>query len=76
MRAAGFGDIRDNAARLNARVDHVRDGVDGNFTNARLQSQCPLRIVGHIGLIADGAVADGVMDALGKRAIRFDCFAI
>lgn len=54
----------------------VRDGVAGNFTNAHLQSHCPLRVVGHIGLIADGSVADGVLDALAKRPVSFNCFAI
>jgi triacylglycerol lipase len=49
---------------------------DGNITNKALQSQCWLRVVGHLGLIIDGAVYSGVQDALEKRPISFNCFAL
>jgi triacylglycerol lipase len=49
---------------------------DGNITNSALQSQCWLRVVGHLGLITDGAVYSGVQDALEKRGITFNCFAL
>ncbi|MGH9113394.1 MAG: alpha/beta fold hydrolase [Acidimicrobiales bacterium] len=49
---------------------------DGNITNKSLQSQCWLRVVGHLGLILDGAVYSGVEDALEKRPITFSCFAL
>ena len=49
---------------------------DGNITNRSLQSQCWLRVIGHLGLIVDGAVYSGVQDALEKRPISFDCFAL
>ncbi len=52
------------------------DASDGNITNRALQSQCFFRIVGHLGLIVDGAVYSGVEDALEKRSIRFNCFAL
>jgi triacylglycerol esterase/lipase EstA (alpha/beta hydrolase family) len=52
------------------------NAADGNITNRALQSQCFLRIVGHLGLIVDGAVYSGVEDALEKQPIRFNCFAL
>jgi len=52
------------------------DAADGKITNKSLQSQCWLRVVGHLGLILDGAVYSGVEDALEKRPIRFSCFAL
>ncbi|HZA00391.1 MAG TPA: alpha/beta fold hydrolase [Acidimicrobiales bacterium] len=52
------------------------DAGDGNITNKTLQSQCWFRIVGHLGLIVDGAVYSGVEDALEKRPITFNCFAL
>lgn len=48
----------------------------GDITNRVLQSQCPLRFVGHLGLAVDGAIADGIVDGLRKEPIRFNCFAI
>src|SRR5918995_1653571 len=50
------------------------NAADGNITNKSLQSQCWLRVVGHLGLIVDGAVYSGVQDALEKRPISFSCF--
>jgi triacylglycerol lipase len=52
------------------------NAADGNITNRALQSQCFVRIVGHLGLILDGAVYSGVEDALEKRLITFSCFAL
>jgi triacylglycerol esterase/lipase EstA (alpha/beta hydrolase family) len=52
------------------------NAADGNITNRTLQSQCFLRVVGHLGLIVDGAVYSGVEDALEKRPITFSCFAL
>jgi triacylglycerol lipase len=52
------------------------NAADGNVTNRALQSQCFLRVVGHLGLIVDGAVYSGVEDALQKQPIRFNCFAL
>jgi triacylglycerol lipase len=52
------------------------NAADGNITNKSLQSQCWARIVGHAGLIVDGAVYSGVQDALAKRSISFNCFAL
>ena len=52
------------------------NAADGNITNRALQSQCFVRIVGHLGLIVDGAVYSGVEDALEKQPVRFNCFAL
>ena len=52
------------------------NAADGNITNRALQSQCFLRIVGHLGLIVDGAVYSGVRVALEKQPITFSCFAL
>lgn len=49
---------------------------DGNIANITVQSQCFLRLPGHLGLIFDGAVADGVKDALRNETVRMSCFAV
>ena len=49
---------------------------DGNITNRTLQSECWARFPGHLLLIVDGAVYSGVQDALAKRPIDFNCFAV
>jgi len=48
---------------------------DGNIANIRVQSQCWLRFPGHLGLILDGAVYDGVRDALRNERVRMNCWA-
>jgi triacylglycerol esterase/lipase EstA (alpha/beta hydrolase family) len=49
---------------------------DGNNANVRIQSQCWARLVGHIGLATDGTVYSGIQDALAKRSITLNCWAI
>lgn len=49
--------------------------VNDGATNVLLQDQCPLRVVDHLGLIADGSIADGVVDALKDQPVDFDCLA-
>ena len=49
---------------------------DGNIANITVQSQCWLRFPGHLGLIFDGAVADGVTDALRNATVRMNCWAL
>jgi len=49
---------------------------DGNIANVTVQAQCPLRFPGHLTLITDGAVADGILDALRGEAVRMSCFAL
>lgn len=49
---------------------------DGNIANIAVQSQCFARLPGHLGLIFDGAVADGVRDALAGGSVRMNCFAV
>lgn len=50
----------------------LKDGA----TNVKVQSQCWLRVVGHLGLILDGTVYSGVQDALEHRPITLNCFAV
>lgn len=50
----------------------LRDGA----TNVLVQSQCPLRVVGHVGLALDGAVYDGVHDALRGARVDLNCWAL
>ena len=44
--------------------------------NALVQSWCPLRIVGHLGLVLDGTTYTMVQDALADRSITPNCFAL
>jgi triacylglycerol lipase len=53
----------------NARIN---DGA----TNMSLQSQCWWKVVGHVGLILDGAVYGMVRSALRGGAITTNCFAL
>jgi triacylglycerol esterase/lipase EstA (alpha/beta hydrolase family) len=48
---------------------------DGNIANIAVQNQCALRFPMHLGLILDGAVADGVKDALRHETVRMNCWA-
>jgi len=50
----------------------LRDGA----TNVKVQSQCFFRVVGHLGLILDGTVYDGVRDALRNESVRMNCWAL
>lgn len=66
--------IRTSLDELVRPVDNATlfDGA----VNVRVQSQCPLRIVGHLGLIFDGTVYDGVRDALAGGPVRLNCLAL
>ncbi|GIU84466.1 MAG: lipase [Acidimicrobiales bacterium] len=44
--------------------------------NVKVQDQCWARVVGHVGLILDGAVYDGIRDALGGEPVRLKCWAL
>ena len=48
---------------------------DGNLQNVTVQNQCWLRLPGHLGLILDGAVADGVNDFLKGGSVNMNCWA-
>jgi triacylglycerol lipase len=50
----------------------MRDGA----TNVLTQSQCPFRLIEHLNLALDGAVYDGVRDALLGQPVRLNCFAV
>jgi len=41
-----------------------------------VQSKCWLRVVGHVGLILDGAVYSGIRQALQGQPISLSCFAL
>ncbi|MFU8872610.1 lipase family alpha/beta hydrolase [Micromonospora sp. SL4-19] len=45
-------------------------------TNVLVQAWCPLRVVGHLGLVLDGTTYTVVRQALAGAAIRPDCFAL
>ncbi|MFI6822559.1 lipase family alpha/beta hydrolase [Micromonospora sp. NPDC050187] len=45
-------------------------------TNVLIQTPCPLRIVGHLGLVLDGTTYTVIQDALADRAITPNCFAV
>lgn len=45
-------------------------------SNVLVQAWCPLRIVGHLGLVLDGTTYTIVRQALADAAIRPNCFAI
>lgn len=49
---------------------------DGNIQNVNVQAQCPLRWPGHLGLIFDGAVYDGIRDVLRDRPVDMNCWAL
>ena len=49
---------------------------DGNNRNVLIQSPCFLRAVGHITIALDGTVYSGIQDALAKRSISLNCFAL
>jgi triacylglycerol esterase/lipase EstA (alpha/beta hydrolase family) len=45
-------------------------------TNVLIQSACPLRLVGHLGLVLDGTVYSIVRGALADAPVRPSCFAL
>ncbi|MFC0030381.1 esterase/lipase family protein [Micromonospora chaiyaphumensis] len=45
-------------------------------TNVLVQAWCPLRIVGHLGLVLDGTTYSVVRQVLADAAIRPNCFAV
>ncbi|MDG4796626.1 alpha/beta fold hydrolase [Micromonospora sp. WMMD1082] len=45
-------------------------------TNVLIQSSCPLRVVGHLGLVLDGTTYTVIRQALRDAAIRPDCLAL
>jgi hypothetical protein len=45
-------------------------------TNVLIQAACPLRVVGHLGLVLDGTTYTVVRQALRDAPIRPDCLAL
>ena len=73
------GSIRYTAVRtlqdeLVRPVDNAR--LNDGATNVLVQSACPLRVVGHLGLVLDGTVYTIVRQALTDAAIRPNCLAL
>ncbi|MGY3518105.1 esterase/lipase family protein [Micromonospora sp. PTRAS2] len=73
------GDVRWTAVRtlqdeLVRPVDNatLADGA----TNVLIQSWCPLRLVGHLGLVLDGTTYTVVRGALTDSPVRPDCYAL
>jgi triacylglycerol lipase len=50
----------------------LQDGA----TNVKIQSQCPVRVVEHVGLALDGTVYSGIRQALAGQPIHLDCWAV
>ena len=71
MRYTNFYTLYDELVRpvTNAAL---HDGA----TNVLIQSQCPLRVVDHVGLALDGTTYDGIHDALRGAPIALNCLAI
>jgi len=72
-------DVRYTAVRtledeLVRPVDNAR--LNDGATNVLVQSACPLRVVGHLGLVLDGTVYSIVRQALTGSAIRPNCLAV
>lgn len=49
---------------------------DGNNVNSNVRGPCWGRIIGHISIALDGAVYSGIQDALAKRALDYNCWAV
>jgi len=50
--------------------------LEDGATNVKIQSQCPVRIVEHVGLALDGTVYTGIRQALAGQPIHLDCWAV
>jgi pimeloyl-ACP methyl ester carboxylesterase len=57
-------------------TNNLMRGPDGDFTNVTVQDQCPARLVEHMTMATDGAVASGIDDALAHRPITLDCLEL
>ncbi|MFI9640035.1 lipase family alpha/beta hydrolase [Micromonospora sp. NPDC051925] len=66
--------IRTNQDELVRPVDNaiLADGA----TNVLVQASCPLRVVGHLGLVLDGTTYTVVRQALTDAPIRPNCLAL
>ena len=49
---------------------------DGNNYNSNVRGPCWGRIIGHVSIALDGAVYSGIQDALAKRTIDYNCWAV
>jgi triacylglycerol lipase len=72
--AVRYTAIRTAQDELVRPVDNAR--LDDGATNLLIQSRCPLRIVGHLGLILDGTTYTAIHQALTDQPINPRCFAI
>lgn len=53
---------------------YLRDGP--NYVNSNVRGPCWGRVIGHVSIALDGAVYSGIQDALAKRAISYNCWAL
>ncbi len=62
---------------LDELVRPVRNAALGDgATNVLVQSQCPFRVVDHVGMALDGTVYSGVRQALAGQRIHLNCWAL
>lgn len=71
VRYTNFYSALDELVRPVANAS-LQDGA----TNVKIQSQCPVRVVEHVGLALDGTVYSGVRQALAGEPIHLDCWAV
>lgn len=84
LAALNAGDDTPGAVRwttVRTRQDELVRPVDNatladGATNILIQSRCPLRVVGHLGLVFDGTTYTVIRQALRDQTIRPDCLAI
>ncbi len=72
--AVRYTTVRTNQDELVRPVGNaaLADGA----TNVLIQSWCPLRLVGHVGLVLDGTTYTVIRQALRDAAIRPNCLAL
>ncbi|MFI7023474.1 esterase/lipase family protein [Micromonospora sp. NPDC049900] len=73
------GDVRWTTVRT--RQDELVRPVDNAMladgaTNVLIQSRCPLRVVGHLGLVADGTTYSVIRQALRDQPVNPACLAL
>ncbi|UWP87412.1 esterase/lipase family protein [Dactylosporangium fulvum] len=72
------GDVRYTTVRTlqDELVRPTGNAAIEGAANVLIQSYCPLRVVGHLGLVLDGTVYSVVRNALRDEPIRPNCFAV
>ncbi|WP_406279462.1 hypothetical protein [Embleya sp. NBC_00896] len=73
------GEVRHTAltSRSDILVLPIRNNlVGGDSDDAILQDHCPLRVVGHLGLIFDGSVYGLIRASLRDQPLSTNCWAL